>query len=173
MKFKKITYQWFGTLFRVFQVRRVGGLGGTSLCPVPRVPTGSGGDPQSCCVPCATKESAKSADSALRPFMPHAVLADPLMYQKDDHYGLSEEAISRQRLDALKQRLARKGIQFSYGFDRQTHDRLIDTDDWQILLGRGLDMYYPPERDAAPGVRRAKSCRIVFIPRTQHGAHKV
>jgi ATP-dependent helicase YprA (DUF1998 family) len=86
------------------------------------------------------------------------------MYQKDDRFRLSEEAACRQRLDALKQRLARKRIQLSYSFDPQVHDRLIETDDWQILLGRGLDMYYPPERDGTD--RRAKHCRIIFVPKS-------
>jgi hypothetical protein len=41
--------------------------------------------------------------------------------------------------------LERKGFAFSYQFDPEIHDRMIETEDWQIVLGRGLDFYYPPE----------------------------
>jgi hypothetical protein len=85
------------------------------------------------------------------------------MYDKNDRYGLSEERASRQRLDALRERLGRSGVNFSYSFDPQIHDRLIETDDWQIILGRGLDMYYPPERPGAAQERRAKHCRIIYV----------
>jgi ATP-dependent helicase YprA (DUF1998 family) len=87
------------------------------------------------------------------------------MYEKNDRYGLSEETKSRQRLDALKERLSRRGIKFSYSFDLQIHDRFIETDDWQIMLGRGLDFFYPPEPGRAPTsqARRAKKCRIIFL----------
>jgi len=87
------------------------------------------------------------------------------MYERDDRYGLSTEARSRERLDALAAHLKRKGFTFSYRFDPQIHDRFIETDDWQIVLGRGLDFYHPPE----PGqtVRRAKACRIIYIPKSK------
>jgi hypothetical protein len=37
---------------------------------------------------------------------------------------------------------------------------MIETENWQIVLGRGLDFYYPPE----PGqpTRRARRCRIIM-----------
>lgn len=85
------------------------------------------------------------------------------MFERNERYGLSEEARSRERLDALKVRVERKGFVFSYRFDPEIHDRMIETEVWQIVLGRGLDFYYPPE----PGqvTRRARRCRIIFIPR--------
>lgn len=87
------------------------------------------------------------------------------MFEKNEHFGLSEEITSRQRLDALQERLTHKGIKFSYAFDPQIHDRFIETEQWQIILGRGLDFYYPPEPGRAPlsQARRAKKCRIIFL----------
>jgi ATP-dependent Lon protease len=91
------------------------------------------------------------------------------MFEKNERFGLSEESTSRERLDALRERLVRKGIRFTYAFDPQIHDRFIETDQWQIILGRGLDIYYPPEpgRTHLPQSRRAKKCRIIFLPRTR------
>jgi hypothetical protein len=58
-----------------------------------------------------------------------------------------------------------KGIKFSYTFDPQIHDRFIETEQWQIILGRGLDLYYPPESGRAhlSQARQAKKCRIIFL----------
>jgi ATP-dependent helicase YprA (DUF1998 family) len=85
------------------------------------------------------------------------------MFERNEKFGLSEESRSRERLDALKSRLERKGFQFAYRFDPEMHDRMIETENWQIVLGRGLDFYYPPE----PGqrTRRARGCKIIYIPR--------
>lgn len=89
------------------------------------------------------------------------------MYEKNDEYGMSEEQMSRQRLDSLKQRLAAKGIEFSYSFNSQIHDRLVETQQWKIILGRGLDIFYPPESGpiALRRNRRAKACHIIYIPK--------
>lgn len=87
------------------------------------------------------------------------------MYERNDRYGLSEEPRSRERLDALKVRLERKGFLFAYRFDSEIHDRMIETENWQIVLGRGLDFYYPPEQGQA--ARRARRCRIIYIPRSK------
>jgi hypothetical protein len=56
----------------------------------------------------------------------------------------------------------------NYAFDPQIHDRFIETEQWQIILGRGLDFYYPPDpgRVHLPQSRRAKKCRIIFLPKT-------
>jgi hypothetical protein len=85
------------------------------------------------------------------------------MFERNERYGLSEESRSRERLESLKARLERKGFQFAYRFDPDIHDRVIETENWQIVLGRGLDFYYPPE----PGERsrRARGCKIIYIPR--------
>jgi hypothetical protein len=90
------------------------------------------------------------------------------MFEKNERFGLSEESTSRERLDALRERLVRKGIRFTYAFDPQIHDRFIETNQWQIILGRGLDVYYPPEpgRTHLSQSRRAKKCRIIFLPKT-------
>ncbi len=85
------------------------------------------------------------------------------MYECNPKYGLSEEAKSRERLDALKERMKKKKLDFSYAFDPTIHDRTIETDQWQILLGRGLDFYHPPEFGQGPGSRRAKACKIIFF----------
>jgi hypothetical protein len=87
------------------------------------------------------------------------------MYERNDRYGLSEEVRSRERLDALKARLERKGFLFAYRFDPEIHDRMIETENWQIVLGRGLDFYYPPEPGQA--ARRARRCRIIYIPKAK------
>jgi len=50
------------------------------------------------------------------------------MYERNDRYGLSEEVRSRERLDALKTRLERKGFLFAYRFDPEIHDRMIETE---------------------------------------------
>jgi hypothetical protein len=97
---------------------------------------------------------------------PHGCEVELLtMFEKNERFGLSEEHTSRERLDALKERLVRKGITFTYTFDPQIHDRFIETEQWQIILGRGLDFYYPPEPGRAhlSQVRRAKKCRIIFL----------
>jgi hypothetical protein len=87
------------------------------------------------------------------------------MYERNDRYGLSEEVRSRERLEALTSRLQRKGFLFSYRFDPEIHDRMIETENWQIVLGRGLDFYYPPEPGQA--ARRARRCRIIYIPKAK------
>ncbi|MGA9771159.1 MAG: DEAD/DEAH box helicase [Blastocatellia bacterium] len=89
------------------------------------------------------------------------------MFEKNDRFGLSEEDKSRERLEALKSKLAGKGIKFIYMFDPQAHDRFIETENWQIILGRGLDFYYPPDagQSYATEGRRTKKCRLIFIPK--------
>jgi ATP-dependent helicase YprA (DUF1998 family) len=87
------------------------------------------------------------------------------MYEKDDRFGLSEESKSRQKLDALQQRLAVRGIDFNYSFDPIAHDRMIETEAWQIILGRGLDIYRAPEKDHLGNFlpRKARKCSIIFL----------
>lgn len=90
------------------------------------------------------------------------------MYEKDDRFGLSEESKSRQKLDALQQRLAVKGIDFNYSFDPIAHDRMIETEAWQIMLGRGLDIYHAPEKDHLGDFlpRKARKCSIIFLQKS-------
>jgi hypothetical protein len=42
---------------------------------------------------------------------------------------------------------------------------MIETENWQSVLGPGLDFYYPPE----PGqpAHRAMCCRIIYIPKAK------
>jgi hypothetical protein len=89
------------------------------------------------------------------------------MYEKNERFGLSEEEASRNRLDALKAKLGKQGMNFSYEFDDKIHDRCIETEGWQIALGRGLDIYYPPDRGRADSLqnRRTRKCRIIYLPR--------
>jgi hypothetical protein len=91
------------------------------------------------------------------------------MYEKNDRFGLSEEAATRKRLDGLKNRLSKKGLALDYAFDETIHDRCIETDDWQIILGRGLDFYYPPDpgRTASLQARRTRKCRIIYLPKSK------
>jgi hypothetical protein len=87
------------------------------------------------------------------------------MYEKNDRFGVSEEVQTRRRLDDVTARLRERGFEFSYKFDENIHDRIIETDKWQIILGRGLDLYAPPEPSLAsiPPGRRTKACKIVAI----------
>jgi hypothetical protein len=84
------------------------------------------------------------------------------MYDFNPKYNRSDEDISRDRLDSLKQRLSRQGIDFRYSFDSAAHDRYLETQDWRIILGRGLDIFHPPERGAVG--RRVRGCNIIYLP---------
>jgi hypothetical protein len=105
------------------------------------------------------------------------VVADPqrcvvelvTMYEKNARYGVSEESRARARLDALKERLEKKGILFSYSFDPHIHDRFVETEDWQIILGRGLDFYHPPDAGKMADYqrRRTRKCQIVVLPKNK------
>jgi hypothetical protein len=89
------------------------------------------------------------------------------MFAKDDRYGLNEEETSRRRLTQLAARWKDEGLEFEFRFDPAIHDRYIESPKWRILLGRGLDLYYPPEfgpHGERLG-RRARKCTIVYLPR--------
>jgi len=87
------------------------------------------------------------------------------MYEKNDRYGVSGEAASRKTLNDLKERLSKKGLNLSYSFDPRIHDRTIETESIQIILGRGLDIYYPPESSLPDDqqYRRTRKCRIIYL----------
>ncbi|MBU1701759.1 MAG: DEAD/DEAH box helicase [Candidatus Eisenbacteria bacterium] len=91
------------------------------------------------------------------------------MYALNERYGVNGEAESRERLERLKIRWNDEGVQFSYTFDPLLHDRYIETEDWRIILGRGLDIFYPP--DYAPDGkylgRRTRKTVLVFLPKKQ------
>jgi hypothetical protein len=84
------------------------------------------------------------------------------MYEFNPKYNRSDEDISRDRLDSLKQRLSRQGIDFRYSFNPKAHDRYLETQDWRIILGRGLDIFYPPEGGIIG--RRVRSCKVIYLP---------
>ena len=90
------------------------------------------------------------------------------MYEKNDSFGISEEGRARARLEALKARLEKKGMQFTYSFDPHLHDRLIETENWQIILGRGLDFYYPPASGQGHDYsrRQVRKCQVVFLSKS-------
>lgn len=83
------------------------------------------------------------------------------MYDENGRYGYSAEADVRQRLDELKRRLATRSVALTYTFDPTLHDRQIETADWRIVLGRGLDIFHPPEPGQSQ--RRAKQCRVIYL----------
>jgi ATP-dependent helicase YprA (DUF1998 family)/recombinational DNA repair protein RecR len=83
------------------------------------------------------------------------------MYDENGRYGYSSEADVRQRLDELKRRLATRSVVLTYTFDPTLHDRQIETTDWRIVLGRGLDIFHPPEPGQSQ--RKAKQCRVIYL----------
>ncbi|MFC1559060.1 MIT C-terminal domain-containing protein [Gemmatimonadota bacterium] len=62
--------------------------------------------------------------------------------------------ISQHRLNDLSDHLTRKGYLFSWQFDSLHHDRYIETEKWEIYLGRGLDFIED---------NKAKKCHIFII----------
>jgi hypothetical protein len=64
------------------------------------------------------------------------------------------EANSRRLLDDLKDELLRQGFEFNWAFDPSIHDRLIETERWEIYLGRGLDFI---------SKGKTKKCNIFFV----------
>jgi ATP-dependent Lon protease len=61
------------------------------------------------------------------------------------------------------------GIQFSYEFDDEQHDRSINLDNgWKIVLGRGLDIFQKTNgwfdiADHYQEVRKCKGCEITYL----------
>jgi hypothetical protein len=58
-----------------------------------------------------------------------------------------------------------RGINFTYLFDPKIHDRIIETESTQIILSRGLDIYYPPD-PVMPNdqqFRRTQKSRIIYL----------
>lgn len=65
------------------------------------------------------------------------------------------EDASRRLLNDLKAELVGKGFDFSWRFDPSIHDRLIETERWEIYLGRGLDFISKEGK--------TKRCNIFFV----------
>jgi len=93
------------------------------------------------------------------------------MFEQDERYGLNREEESRRELERLRTRWADEEVEFAYRFDPAIHDRYIESPQWRILLGRGLDIYYPPDfspRGEYLG-RRARRTTIVYLPQESRG----
>ena len=54
-------------------------------------------------------------------------------------YDEGMEPVSLLLPDGLKDTLVRKGFDFEWSFNPSIHDRFMETDRWEIYLGRGLD----------------------------------
>ncbi len=73
---------------------------------------------------------------------------------------------SRQQLINLQQQFAERRLTVTYRFDVTQHDRFIETDRHYIILGRGLDLFYPDSPfTPLPERRRARGCKVVYIPK--------
>ena len=69
-------------------------------------------------------------------------------------YGDGWETECRDLLNRLKSDLGAKGFSFEWEFNSSIHDRLIETEKWEIHLGRGLDFIVSG---------RTKKCNIFFV----------
>lgn len=71
-------------------------------------------------------------------------------------------------LDEIQQEAEASGIEFSYKFDANLHDRSIKANNgWKILLGRGLDIFERFERFSLgyseQERRKCKACTITYL----------
>ena len=73
------------------------------------------------------------------------------------------------KFDELKESLAQDHVTFTYSFQKDLHDRWIETDTgWRIILGRGLDLFQKPEGKFTLGFmdqtkRRCKATTITYM----------
>jgi ATP-dependent Lon protease len=80
-----------------------------------------------------------------------------------------QERIISAKFDELKGSLEQDHIYFNYSFQRDLHDRWIETDTgWRIVLGRGLDIFQKPEGKFTLGFvdqtkRRCKATTITYL----------
>lgn len=75
-----------------------------------------------------------------------------------------------EKLDNIKSALAESSVNFSYYFKGADHDRWIKTDTgWKIILGRGLDMFKPPETMCGfeEMDQSLRSCREFYVTYTR------
>ncbi len=81
--------------------------------------------------------------------------------------GEQERTLSA-KFDELKSSLEQDHISFTYSFQKDLHDRWIETDTgWRIVLGRGLDIFQKPEGKFTLGFvdqtkRRCKATTITY-----------
>jgi ATP-dependent Lon protease len=82
-----------------------------------------------------------------------------------------QERIISTKFEELQSSLEQDRIIFAYSFDKDKHDRWIETDTgWRIILGRGLDIFQKPEGKFTLGFvdqtkRRCKATTITYIKR--------
>ncbi len=69
-------------------------------------------------------------------------------------YDDGREAECRQLLEQVRTELLATGFDFEWAFDPSIHDRMVETERWEIYLGRGLDFI---------SNGRTKKCNIFFI----------
>jgi ATP-dependent Lon protease len=80
-----------------------------------------------------------------------------------------QERILSAKFDELKNSLEQDYISFTYSFQKDLHDRWIETDTgWRIVLGRGLDIFQKPEGRFTLGFvdqtkRRCKATTITYL----------
>jgi len=80
-----------------------------------------------------------------------------------------QERIISVKFEELQSNLEQDRIIFIYNFDKDKHDRWIETDTgWRIILGRGLDIFQKPEGKFTLGFldqtkRRCKATTITYI----------
>jgi ATP-dependent Lon protease len=80
-----------------------------------------------------------------------------------------QERTLSSKFDELQSSLEQDRIIFAYSFDKDKHDRWIETDTgWRIILGRGLDIFQKPEGKFTLGFvdqtkRRCKATTITYI----------
>lgn len=70
-------------------------------------------------------------------------------------YDEGMEAFSKSVLDDLKAEMVGRGFDFKWSFDPSIHDRFIETERWEIYLGRGLDFISKEGK--------TKRCNIFFV----------
>ena len=81
------------------------------------------------------------------------------------------ERILASKFEELKESLAQDSVTFTYSFQKDLHDRWIETDTgWRIILGRGLDLFQKPEGKFTLGFmdqtkRRCKATTITYMRR--------
>jgi GTPase SAR1 family protein len=87
----------------------------------------------------------------------------------------------RSRLETLSRDLKSRGVELTYNYEFRGHDREVRfSNGWRVNIGRGLDIYYPPESWASIeasdfSLRRCKGTKVDaarVIPASQAPAAK-
>ena len=81
-----------------------------------------------------------------------------------------QEVILSREYQEIKESLAQERIELTFDFDRNQHDRSIQTDTgWRIILGRGLDIFKKPEGKFTLGFvdQTKRACKATTITYTR------